>query len=170
MTDLNETELAKLARELVMNVRNYQLVFADFGIDETDYQRIEKLEFFRRVKEQFAIDWNSAISTEERVRLGSLAYVEQILPVITRRAMAPDSNLSAATDVGKLLMKAAGVGEPKNEKANTERFVITINLGGDVETFDKPLAVGVDDGKTINAEPQVATIELVRPAGEGEGS
>lgn len=167
MTDLDETQLAKLARELVMNIRNYQNVFADFGIDESDYQRIEKLEFFRKVKEQFAIEWNAATSTEERVRIGSLAYVEQILPVITRRAMKEDANLGAATDVGKLLMKAAGVGEPKNEKVNTERFVIQINLGGDVETYDKPIAIGVEDGSSFSEGTTEPAVKLIRSTGEG---
>jgi hypothetical protein len=152
MIDLDESQLAKLARELVMNVRNYTLVFADFGIDENDYQHIEKNVFFRKVKEQFAIEWNAATSTEERVRIGSLAYVEQILPVITRRALLPDANLGQSTDVGKLLMKAAGIGEPKSEKTNAERFVITINLGADTETYDKPLAIGVDDVKIIESQ------------------
>jgi hypothetical protein len=145
MVDLDEMQLAKLARELVMNIRNYQLTFADFGIDETSYQQIEKNDFFRRVKEQFTIEWNSCNSTEERLRIGSLAYLERLFPVITKRAMMPDSNLSAATDVTKALMKAAGVGELRNEKANTERFVITINLGADTETFDKSIAVDVND-------------------------
>jgi hypothetical protein len=151
MADLNEIQLAKLARELAMNIRNYKLVFADFGIDENDYQQIEKDEFFRRVKEQFTIEWNAAGSTEERLRIGSLAYLEQLTPIITKRAMREDANLSAATDVGKVLMKMAGVGEPKNEKVNTDRFVITINLGADVngkeivETYDKSIEINAND-------------------------
>ena len=50
-----------------MNIRNYKDVFADFGIDENDYQQIEKTEFFRKAKEQFALEWNSALSSVDRV-------------------------------------------------------------------------------------------------------
>jgi hypothetical protein len=170
MVDLDEAALAKLARELVMNIKPYTKTFEEFGIDETDYQQIEKSEFFRKVKEHFTLEWNSSLSTEERVRLQNLAYYEQLGPILVRRAMAPDANLSASTDVGKLMMKGAGIGEAKNEKAISDRFVITINLGADTETYDKPLAVGADDGPTIDAKPQIATVELVRPSGEGEGS
>jgi hypothetical protein len=147
MTDLDELQLAKLAREMAMNIRNYKDIFADFGIDENDYVRIQRNEFYRKVKEQFTVEWNSAVSTEERLRIGSLAYLEQLTPVITRRAMREDSNLGAATDVSKVLMKMAGVGEAKSEKANLERFVITINLGGDVEHYDKPIAIDANDGE-----------------------
>src|SRR5262252_17307 len=155
MPDLDEIQMAKLARELVMNIRNYRLTFADFGIDENDYQQIEKNEFFRKVKDQFTIEWNSALSSEERVRLINLAYYEQLSPVLAKRAMAPDANLAAATDVGKLLMKGAGVGEPKSEKANTERFSIQINLGADqdgkeiVEKYDKSISIDPNDAPLL---------------------
>lgn len=145
MADLDEIQMAKLARELAMNIRPYTAVFAEFGIDEIDYQLIEKNGFFRKVKEQFTQEWNSSLSTEERLRIGSLAYLEQLFPIITRRAMKEDANLSASTDVSKVLMKAAGVGEPKGDKVNTDRFVITINLGADTETYDKSIAIDVND-------------------------
>jgi hypothetical protein len=145
MAELDESQMAKLARELVMNIRNYKETFALFGIDETDYQLIEKNEFFRKVKEHFTLEWNSTLSTEERIRFQNLAYYEQLSPVLTRRAMAPDANLSASTDVGKLLMKGAGIGEAKSEKTSAERFVITINLGADTETFDKSIEVNPND-------------------------
>jgi hypothetical protein len=32
MTTLSETAMAQLAREMVMNIRNYKVVFDDFGI------------------------------------------------------------------------------------------------------------------------------------------
>jgi hypothetical protein len=151
MADLNESQMAALARELVMNIRNYKETFKLFEIDENDYQRIEKNEFFRKVKEHFTLEWNSTLSTEERIRFQNLAYYEQLSPVLTRRAMAPDANLSASTDVAKVLMKGAGIGEAKSEKSNAERFVITINLGADVdgkemvEHYDKSIEVNADD-------------------------
>src|SRR4051812_28829465 len=145
MADLDESAMAKLARELVMGIRNYKVVFAEFGIDETDYQLIEKNDFFRKVKEQFAVEWNSALSTEERLRFGSLACLEQLTPIITKRAMKEDANLAAATDVSKVLMKMGGIGEMRAEKSTAERFVITINLGADTETFNKSIEVNPND-------------------------
>jgi hypothetical protein len=170
MVDLDEAQLAKLARELVMNIRPYTKTFEDFGIDENDYQQIEKNEFFRKVKEHYTIEWNSTNSSEERVRLIHLAYLEQLSPVLGRRAMQPDANLGQSTDVGKLFMKGAGIGEAKAEKTNADRFVITINLGADTETFDKPLAVGVEDGPSINAKSKEPPVIELRTTREGEGA
>jgi hypothetical protein len=149
MVDLDEITLAKLAREMAMNIRPYKQIFADFNIDETDYYEICKLEFYARAKEQFTLEWNSTTSTADRVKIGSLAYLEQLLPAITRRALDMREPLVAATDVAKLLAKNAGVGEGKGEKPMSERFVITINLGADVD--GKPVVEKYDKSITIDA-------------------
>ena len=67
--DLDEFALAKLAREMAMNIRPYKAVFEDFNISEEDYYEIAKNEFYIRAKEQFALEWNSALSVNERVKL-----------------------------------------------------------------------------------------------------
>lgn len=146
MPDLDELTLAKLARELVMNIRNYKLVFADYGIDENDYYEIEKNEFFKKVKEQYTLEWNSATSTENRLKIGSLAYLEQLFPALTRRALDANEALPAATGVANLLMKTAGIGgDNKTPEAAADRFVITINLGADTETYNKSIEVNPND-------------------------
>lgn len=147
MVELDEFRLAALAREMVMNIRNYAVVFQDFSITEDDYYEIEKNPFYKRAKEQFALEWNSTTSTEDRLRIGSLAYLEQLYPILTRRAMLATESLPAAVEVGKLLAKTAGVGDTKTEKGMADRFVIQINMGSDVEKYDKPVEI------TANAEP-----------------
>jgi len=152
--DLDESTLAKLAREIVMNIRNYKETFETFGITEEDYYEIEKNEFFKKVKEQFAIEWNATTSTSERLKVGAMAYFEQLLPRLTRRAIAGEDTLAASTEVGKLLMKTAGMGEQtKGEPNLAERFVITINMGGDTEKFDKPLDITTIDAPVLTPAP-----------------
>ena len=140
-TDLDETALAKLAREMAMNIRNYRDIFADYGIDENDYAKIERNEYYRKVKEHFTLEWNSSGSTADRISHQSLAGYEQLMPILIRRAMREDTPLPAAIETGKLLQKTAGIGEKGLDKANLERFVITINMGDDREHYDKPIAV-----------------------------
>jgi hypothetical protein len=169
MADLDDIQLAALARELVMNIRNYKETFELFGIDENDYQQIEKNEYFRKVREHLALEWNAMTSTDERIRLQHLAYLEKLSPVLARRAMQPDANLSASTDVAKIFMKGGGVGETKSEKASAERFVITINMGGEIEHYDKSIEVTPNDIETdakISAEIKAKTKAIT---GDGHG-
>jgi hypothetical protein len=151
MAELDDIQMAALARELVMNIRPYQETFKLFGIDENDYQQIEKNDYFRKVRDHITLEWNSSLSSEERLRFISLAYLEKLSPILTKRAMQPDANLAASTDVSKMLMKMAGIGEAKSEKNVAERFVITINLGADsegkevIEHYDKSIAIDPHD-------------------------
>lgn len=146
MADLNETQMAKLARELVMNIRNYKLVFADYGIDENDYCEIEKNEFYRRVKAQYVLDWNSAISTADRIKLQGAAGVEAVMPVVAKRALLATEPLTSVIEGAKFLAKVAGIGESKTDpKAASDRFVITINLGADVEHYNKSVEINPND-------------------------
>jgi hypothetical protein len=175
--DFTETQLAQLAREMAMNIRNYKKVFADFNITEEDYYEICKIDFFKRAKDQYTIEWNSAISTADRVRLISAAYAEATLPTIGRRMLNSEEPLAAVIDAGKYLVKNAGIGEPKAGSGSSERFVIQINLGADengkeiVEVYDKStrpdpvVSIGDEHGKADNQSPQGAPVEFVRPSG-----
>jgi hypothetical protein len=144
--DLDEFALAKLAREMAMNIRTYQSIFADFGITEEDYYEIQKIEFYKRAKEQFALEWNSALSVYDRTKLKAATTVEEGLQKLGQRMLREDEPLASVTDVAKLMARIAGMGEPKTEKANSsERFVITINMGADTEHYDKSIEVTPED-------------------------
>lgn len=143
--DLDEFALAKLAREMAMNIRNYKAVFDDFGIDENDFYQIEKIEFYKRAKEQFTLEWNSALSVNERVKLISAAYAEEGLPTIGRRMLDPQEPFTSVLEAYKSLAKTAGLGDNKAEQKPNDRFIITINLGADTETFNKSIDINPND-------------------------
>jgi hypothetical protein len=145
MVDLNEFAMAKLAREMAMNIRNYQAIFADFGITEEDYYEIAKHEFFKRAKEQFALEWNSTLSAADRVKLTSATAAEEILAVITKRALNKDEPLAGVLGTFKQVCQNAGIGDPKAEQKPNERFVITINLGADTEHYNKSVDITPND-------------------------
>ncbi len=146
MANLDEFAMAKLAREMAMAIRNYKIIFDDFGITEEEYYEIAKNDFYKRAKEQFALEWNSALSAAERVKLISASYAEEILPVVTRRAMNRDEPLPGVLGTFKQLCQNAGIGDPKNPVSNAaERFVITINMGADVEHYDKSITIDAND-------------------------
>lgn len=146
MADLDELTMAKLARELTMNIRNYKLVFKDYGIDENDYCEIEKNPFYRKIKEHYVLEWNSAISTADRIKLQGAAGVEAVMRVVTKRALAVTEPLTSVIEGAKFLAKVAGIGETKTDpKAASDRFVITINLGADTEHYNKSIEINPND-------------------------
>jgi len=146
MADLNEASIAQLAREMTMAIRNHTAIFADFGITEEDYYEISKSDYYKRVREHYAIEWNSALSAADRVKLISASYAEVGLPVMGRRMLDPNEPLDRALDTFKQLCKNAGIGDAKSDgKTASERFVITINLGADVEHYNKSVAIDAND-------------------------
>jgi hypothetical protein len=145
MADLDEYAMAKLAREMAMAIRNYKDIFADFGVTEEDYYEIAKNDFYKRAKEQFALEWNSTLSTSDRVKITSAAGAEQGLLAVTRRMLDPNEPFPGVLSAFKQLCQNAGIGDPKVEQKSNERFIIQINLGADTETYDKSVAVDVND-------------------------
>ena len=140
--NLTEISLATLAREMVMNIRSYKEVFAEYGIDETDYYEIEKNPFYHRIKEQLTLEWNATLE------LGS---INESVDIVTRVAGLDNSR------------------DTTNKSG--ERFVIQINLGGETETYDKAVAPkvieheGGTDGQIDSRRPQQIIDQPIRPPG-----
>ena len=156
MIDLDEFALAKLAREIAMNIRPAAVILQDFGLTETAFYEITKNPFFQRARDQFALEWNSMLTTNERVKLISAYALEQALPRLTKRMMG-DEPLAAAADVAKLFSRNAGLGEARADGKSNERFQITINLGADKEVYDKAIAIeGTTERQAVAAMPGMA--------------
>ena len=147
MPSLDEAALAKLAREMAMNIRNVHTIFAEYGIDETGYYELmAHNDFFKRAKEQFTLEWNATTSTVDRVKMLSAAAAEQVLPVITTRALNPNEPFMAVLKSYENMTRAAGIGSDKTSEANSaERFVIQINLGETTETYNRSIEINPKD-------------------------
>jgi len=152
MADLDQNAMAKLANEMVMNIRSYKAIFADFGITEEDYYEICKNDYYKRIKEHLTLEWNSTTSTADRIRLQGQAGTEVLMPVAIKRALQADAPLISVIETMKMVAKIGGIGEVKvNPQSAAERFVITINLGADtegkpvIEHYDKSVVPDADD-------------------------
>ena len=184
MITLDESTLAKLAGEMVRGIRNPLDILADFQLTEAQYDEIEKKPFYAKIKEFIQLEWNSTSSNADRIKYQGQAGFELLMPVLIRRAMDPMTPLAAANETGKLVAKVAGVGETAaDSKPNSERFVITINLGADVdgkevvETFNKSIEINPDDvnlggssGKAEHEGPQETARKRLRAPREGQRS
>ena len=143
--------IAKLAREVAMTILNRDELKAIYNLSEEQFVVIEQLEFYQRALAQSIIEWNSPLSTPQRIRLISQAYNEEILPIVVGRATQPKEPLPAVVEVARYLSKLGGLDESKAQAVNsTERFVIQINMGGgEAVTYDKPVTIEVEK----NPEP-----------------
>lgn len=134
----NINMLAALARELAYNLRPLPAVLKMFNLTQEQYDLYSKLPFFVRTLEAAVLDWESASSTERRIKLQSLAAIEDALPTLAARMSNTDEALPGAVEAGKLISKWAGLGEQAREGSPGEKFSIVINLGDDKTlTFEK---------------------------------
>ncbi len=132
--NLNQSEIAALAREMAIAIKDPDLVLETFRITRDQFEAyVLKNTFYKRAFEAFVIEWESALSTKKRIELQSAAAIEDVLPKLSARMSSGTEGLGAVTETAKLLAKLAGIGEDKKTPTEGERFSITINLGADTK-------------------------------------
>jgi len=128
----DDTRMLKLARELAMDIRPLDDILDKLGISEGEWAAIKDSGPFTRYLRSATEEWHSALNTQERVKLKSLAMVEESLPEFFARMHDARENLPAKTEVLKTISRFAGVGgNASYENGGAERMVVTINLGAD---------------------------------------
>ena len=133
--------IARLARDVVMELKALPDILEPYVITMQQYERIKELPFFKRVYEDFLVEWNRVSSTPERVRLISAVLLEEGLPRLGSQMIDKEVSPAVAVETGKFFAKMAGVGESKTEGAVGEKFVINISLGEETKLqFTKDVA------------------------------
>lgn len=153
--------MARLAREIAMDIREHHVVIKEYGINQNQYDFLLETPFFKRALDTAILEWNSAASTPERMRLEAAAILEDALPHLGARMQRLSEGLPGIVEAGKLFAKIAGLDTPnKDTAAPGERFRITINLGGDiVQHTSKP-----HEPRDITPSRSAGTIQI-----DGEG-
>ena len=133
LPDLTATDLAKLAREIAMNIKDVEIVLGHYHLTQEQYNWLKEHHgFFKQALQVSTIEWNSSLTTAERLKLESAAILEDALPRLGARMGNPAENLPGVVEAAKLFAKMAGVGEKEAvDRAPGEKFTISINLGGD---------------------------------------
>lgn len=129
---LTPVELAKLAREIAMDVKEHHVVLKDFNLTETQYEYLSaNNEFYVAALRAACIEWHAPLSTQERIRVEAAAILEDTLPGLGARMQNKSEGLPGVIEAAKLFAKMASVGEREASSANSgERFTINIDLGG----------------------------------------
>ena len=147
---LTPAELASLAREVAMDIKELPDILRTYKLTEKAYLDICDVPFYKRALEVSTIEWNSALSTHERIRLEAAATLENALPGLSARMNNKEEAFPAAIEAGKLFAKIAGLDtQLKSEGSPGEKFTININLGADAKLhYEKdvtPIPVLIED-------------------------
>ena len=130
--NLGDKDLISLAREIAMGVRDIEDILATLKISDERYDQIAAMPRFQGYLKSALEDWESASNTGERVKIKSLAFIEEALPEFYARVHDPKESLAAKTEALKAVARFAGLGGPVTSSGNDAgRMTVTINLGSD---------------------------------------
>ena len=128
---LQDIIFLKLAREIAMDIRPLEDILASHDLSSEDWTGVEQNPTFRTYLRSAIEEWAAATNTSERVRLKSMAFIEESLPEFFTRAHDPKEALPAKIEVLKTIAKFAGIGNQVDGAIQGERLSVTINLGSD---------------------------------------
>ena len=130
---LSYPDLAKLAREIAMDIKERSSVLREFNLNDTQYEFLETHnEFYGAALKAACKDWHAPLSTTERIKVEAAAILEDSLLGLGARMQNKSEGLPGVIEAAKLFAKVAGVGEREvGGLPPGERFVINIDLGGD---------------------------------------
>lgn len=131
LPSFHDAILLKLAREIAMDIHPLDEILARHAVPQDKWDEIHANVTFQGYLRGAIEEWGSATNTAERVRLKSLAFVEEALPEFFARAHDAKENLQHKTDVLKTIAKLAGLEKNSTEASVGERLSVTINLGAD---------------------------------------
>lgn len=130
--NFDDIVLVRLAREIAMDIQPLDEILKNHGLTQDDFEELKISARFNALLRANIEEWQSAVNTESRVRIKSMAFVEEALPEFFARAHDPKESLSAKVEVLKTVARFAGVGSSNVDGAVAgDRLSVTINLGAD---------------------------------------
>ena len=139
--ELDVQKLARLARDVAMNMLPLVETLERHGLTEAEYREyVEKWPFYKHALEAATIEWTNPMNVQKRLQAESALLLEQALPELSARMLDKSQAMRDVAEVAKLFAKIAGVDGDKSKQPTGERVSITINLGDEKITFDKAAA------------------------------
>ena len=157
--------IAALVRDLAVNMYDLDYILKKHGLTQDEYDGLCRNDFFKRAMEVAATEWHSPMSTNKRLAMQAAIGLEDAMPTMAARMMKQNEPVQNIIEIAKIFTKIAGVGDEKTTAPPTEKFHITIDLGGDIVRFEKnrpttsPLAIqsqqeGASPRIDLSAEPE----------------
>ena len=137
-TTLTPQKIAKLARELAVNIRAPKDILADFGLTPEQFDAfIKPNPLFTHALQALIAEWNDAGNAPKRLRLQAQAILEDSMPTVGSRMSDAREDLKDVVSAFKAISQIAGMEGEKTPVGAGEKFTITINLGSDTLKYDK---------------------------------
>jgi hypothetical protein len=124
-----EIDIVKLAREIAMDLRPLKDILEHHRVDVETFEKLKRHPYFARVLNAEVEAWQSAVNTGERVRLKSQAMMEEFLPDLYKRMIAPKEDLMKVVKGAELVAKLADLGESNKGQNPGDKVVIHIDMG-----------------------------------------
>jgi hypothetical protein len=133
LPDLDWPSLAKLAREMAMDIKERHTILKEFKLSDAQYDFLEAHnDFYRQAFAAACKEWHAPLTTQERIKVEAAAILEDSLLVLGARMQNKGEGLPGVVEAAKLFAKIASVGERESGPSSPgERFTINIDLGGD---------------------------------------
>lgn len=142
--------LVQLAREIAMDIHDLDIILRNHSVTQDQFDKIKESQSFQTYLQRYIQEWNSCGSTADRVKLKSLAFVEEALPQFFEDVHRKGEPLPGKAKVLEVVAKFAGLGaQAAKEGATGEKFSITINIGD-----NQPTVIDVTPKPQLEAEDQ----------------
>ena len=165
--NLTEEDLIKLAREVVQDIFPLSSALARYSLTQSQYDlHVKDNPFFKRITEQYRIEWEATTNTATRLKIKAAAAMEDGLSTLAARMIDKHEDLGKATETAKLIARLAGVDGADKNASTGEKITIEINLGGDQQIKIEKEAEPITIEGTVTAR---STSEAISPDAEGRG-
>lgn len=113
-----------------MDIHPIEVILQHHGLDREKWEKIQANARFNSLLTSAIAEWNSAVNTAERVKLKSLACVEESLEEFYGRMHDKTESLPAKVRALEIMGNFAGLGSKftQAQGGGGEKFSVTINL------------------------------------------
>lgn len=139
---IDDNTLVALSREIAMNVFKIEDILDRHNIDDNAWDFIKNHPRFTQLLHNAVVEWESALNTEDRVKVKSATMIELWLSHASSLLHSKTEDTGKKTELAKLICKLANLGfsGAQVQGGASERLSITINLGADQLKIEKDIS------------------------------
>lgn len=127
-----DNDMRRVARELAMELVPIDKILESCNVGREEFERWQKMPQFITYYRQFKEEWHAASNAIERTKIKAGLVMEDFMEEAYRNLHDKRNPLNQRTELGKLVAKIAGMGEPKvaigNGGGGGGGFSLSINI------------------------------------------